>query len=664
MSPNIADVWRRSLAARLFFTTGALVLGTVLVALGLTALRANGVASQSVGDALTAAREAQVRAERDRVGQLRLMSRLVAGDPTFVAYVADGDPASVHDLLLERQRDLHVDFAAVLDRRGHTIARTDRPPASADSLDRAPLVVDALARGESDGVLRDGDRYWTAAAVPLVSGGVSTEGLLVTGFAIDDALALEVRRQSGSEVAYVALAPEPRVVASTVAADQELLHAIAERMRAAPRANLSAPQRLALGGRQWAMQLTELGSARAGATPRAPDDRVVSVTLASIDEALAPFRRIEGALVMVGVLSLIAAFAASYALSRRITEPIARLASAVESAREGRFTEAVATQGSDEVARLGQAFQGLLGELSDQREMADYLQAISRSIPDAAVTPPADDEALVPNGEMFANRFEILGWIGAGGMGVVYRARDRELNDVVALKTLRRVTPEHLNNLKSELLIARRITHRHVLRTHDFGEAQGVPFISMEYVRGVTLRGLIDHADRLPTSVVLRIARQLLAGLGAAHALGVTHRDIKPENLLLEPTGQLRIMDFGIASIGRAAVPDGGHRMLQGTPVYVAPELLRGEPGDVRTDLYAVGVVLYELLTGRRPAIGGSISELFYRIANEDPPPLRNFAPEVPESIERVVMRCLARDPNQRYTSTAELAKALEEARA
>jgi serine/threonine-protein kinase len=663
MSPNIADLWRRSLAARLFVTTGALVLGTVLVALGLTALRANGVASQSVSDALTAAREAQVRAERERVGQLRLMSRLVAGDPSFVAYVADGDPASVHDLLLERQRDLHVDFAAVLDRRGHTIARTDRPAAGADSLERAPLVVEALARGESDGVLRDGDRYWTAAAVPLVSGGVSTEGLLVTGFAIDDALALEVRRQSGSEVAYVTLAPEPRVVASTVAEDQELMHAIAERMRAAPRANLSAPQRLELGGRRWAMQLTELGPAGADAAPRAPDDRVVSVTLASIDEALAPFRRIEQALILVGLLSLIAAFAASYALSRRITEPIERLARAVESAREGRFPEAVATRGSDEVARLGQAFQGLLGELRDQREMADYLQAISRSIPDAATTPPTG-ESLVPNGEVFANRFEILGWIGAGGMGVVYRARDRELNDVVALKTLRRVTPEHLSNLKSELLIARRITHRHVLRTHDFGEAQGVPFISMEYVRGVTLRGLLDQAERLPTSVVLRIARQLLAGLGAAHALGVTHRDIKPENLLLEPTGQLRIMDFGIASIGRAAAPDGGNRMLQGTPGYVAPELLRGEPGDVRTDLYAVGVVLYELLTGRRPAIGASISELFFRIANEDPPPLRNFAPEVPESIERVVMCCLSRDPSQRYASAAELAKALEEARA
>jgi len=169
---------------------------------------------------------------------------------------------------------------------------------------------------------------------------------------------------------------------------------------------------------------------------------------------------------------------------------------------------------------------------------------------------------------------------------------------------------------------------------------------------------------RSEVDTALRITTEVARALEYAHRHGVVHRDIKPENLLLEPTGQLRIMDFGIASIGRAAAPDGGHRMLQGTPGYVAPELLRGEPGDVRTDLYAVGVVLYELLTGRRPAIAGSISELFYRIANEDPPPLRNFAPEVPESIERVVMRCLSRDPNQRYTSTAELAKALEEARA
>jgi len=265
---------------------------------------------------------------------------------------------------------------------------------------------------------------------------------------------------------------------------------------------------------------------------------------------------------------------------------------------------------------------------------------------------------------VLGGRFVILSWIGSGGMGVVYKARDRQLNEVVALKTLRPELsePEALEALKTELRIARRITHRNVLRTHDFGEANGVPFISMEYVRGVTLRELITQDPRLPQSVALRIVRQALAGLDAAHTMGVIHRDMKPENLILDPTGQVRVMDFGIAIPARATLADTVFDGLSGTLGYLAPEQLVGARGDARSDLYAVGVILYELLAGRRPFLASDAVELSYRQANEDPPPLRGPAPEVTPAIEAVVLRCLARDPAGRYPGAGELLAALDQA--
>jgi eukaryotic-like serine/threonine-protein kinase len=660
MTSPIASLFGRSLGMRLFVVSGALVLGAILAAVGFTAFRAGREADQWVAETLAASRAAQLRYEDQRIARLRLMSRLVAGDPSFVAYVAEGDAASIHDLLLERQRDLQCDLAVVLDRRGRTLARTDRAGGPSEDLSRHALVRSAMRRGDAAGVWSDGERHWTAVALPLVSGGELAEGILVTGLAIDDALALDVRRQSGAEVVFMTMLPEPRIIASTLASDAELSAALARqvdlpRLLAGP---AGAPLRLTLDGRRWAVQATPLAAAEGQPAVAAP---LIAVTLASVDQALAPFRRIEQALLLVGAVSLLLAFPLSYWLSRRISRPLERLADAADAARGGRFELALPAGGQDEVGRLTRAFGGLLLELREEREMEAYLQMLSRSLPDAARVPPED--GILNPGAVLGDRFVIQRWIGSGGMGVVYKARDRQLNEVIALKTLRPELSdaESMEGLKAELRVARRITHRNVLRTHDFGEADGVAFISMEYVRGVTLRELLTHDPKLPHSVVLRMARQLLAGLEAAHAMGVVHRDIKPENLILDPTGQLRIMDFGIAIAARPAPGADAGASLSGTPGYLSPEQLLGARGDVRSDLYATGVVLYEVLAGRRPFLASDPAELSYRQMNEDPPPLREHAPDVPESVEAAVLRCLSRDAMARFAGAAELAAALGE---
>jgi len=650
MTPTVSPL-RRSLGGRLFLLSGGLVLAAMTAAVGLTAWRASQVADQWVRETLAASSATQGRVEHRRLTQLRLMTRFAAADPSFAAYVADADPTSVRDLLLERQREVECDLMIALDSQGRVRARTDRPGATGEDLSAEPLVAAAREHGESAGLLRDGNRYWTAAVVPIVAGQESLLGFLIAGLAVDDELALDVGRGSGADVAYVAHAPEPRVVASTLGDDPALLRAVG--LLASAKAGAAHPSRFSAGGRTWAFQVSPLtGGESAG--------EIVAVTMASLDRVLTPFRRIERVLVGVGVVSLIGAFAISWLLSRRVTRPLEQLADAAEAAREGRYDAPLAHGGEDEVGRLARAFRGLLGELREEREMESYLGALSRSLPDAEPAGIADGDPLKP-GTTLAERYEIVARLGAGGYGVVYKARDRQLQDIVALKVLRAgvTEPEALAALKEELRIARRITHRNVLRTHDFGEADGMPFISMEFVRGMTLRELLEHTARLPTSVALRLARQLLSGVEAAHRMGVVHRDLKPENLILDSSGLLRVMDFGIARATRIRKAPGDRNVVVGTLGYLAPEQLDGTPGDVRSDLYACGAVLYEVFSGRRPFLALDPNELWYRMQNEDPTPLAQVAPDVPAEVCGIVMRSLERDPARRFASASEMLEAL-----
>jgi eukaryotic-like serine/threonine-protein kinase len=267
-------------------------------------------------------------------------------------------------------------------------------------------------------------------------------------------------------------------------------------------------------------------------------------------------------------------------------------------------------------------------------------------------------------GALLGARFEILSVLGAGGMGIVYKARDRELDDLVALKMLKRDLwgdRTQLDRLKSELKLARKITHPNVLRTYDFGDIEGVPYISMEYVRGVTLRYMLDQTNRLPYSAGLRLAKQLCAGLGAAHAVGVLHRDIKPENLILEPTGNAKLMDFGIARpIDRLAPGQTQAGFIVGTPHYLPPEVLQGQEADPRSDLYSCGIVLYEIFTGILPFEAATAMDIMVKHLREPPPPPSTRWKEIPPALEAAILRCLEKDPDRRYRSVAELLRDLE----
>jgi serine/threonine protein kinase len=265
-------------------------------------------------------------------------------------------------------------------------------------------------------------------------------------------------------------------------------------------------------------------------------------------------------------------------------------------------------------------------------------------------------------GTVLATRYEIQSVLGEGGMGIVHKAHDRELDDLVAIKTLRyealSADLSLLDRLKQEIRLARRITHPNVLRTHDLGEWNGLRFLSMEFVQGPTLKQVLASGEILPTAVGLRIAKQICSGLAAAHEAGVIHRDVKPQNIIIEPNGGLKILDFGAARLtdDRGMTTTG---TVVGTPDYMSPEQARGLPLDFRSDIYSTGVVLYEIFTGSLPFEGDSPLDVVLKHVNNAPPPPQSKHPRIGPQIAAIIMKCLEKDPAARFQSVSELCEAL-----
>ncbi len=264
-----------------------------------------------------------------------------------------------------------------------------------------------------------------------------------------------------------------------------------------------------------------------------------------------------------------------------------------------------------------------------------------------------------------AQRYDILSELGRGGMGAVYRARDRETGDTVALKVLLpqiAADPEIISRFKSELLLARRVTHPNVCRVHELLRLGEVSAISMEYVEGESLRALLRRRQGIALREGLRIAREIIAGLAAAHAQGVVHRDLKPENILIARDGAVKVMDFGIArSLEGGATVVGN---IIGTPAYMSPEQAEGMPADHRSDVYSLGLVLFEIFTGRPAFTGETGFALAMKHVHEMPPAARELEAHLPGFLDRAIAKCLEKKPAKRFATVTELEEALTESAA
>jgi eukaryotic-like serine/threonine-protein kinase len=665
------------LTQKILAFTSLLVVALVVTTLAFTTAQANHLAHTTIEEALKETRGVWDTFQNDRYKKLSLGVGVLANDPAFKAAIAT-DQATVFDMLKERGADLKADFFIATDPGGILIARSDRPGAQGDDLSKIPVVAEPLEGKGSATVWRQEDELFHAVSAPMRFG-PDLVGVLVAGYAINESLANDIHKLTHSQVAYLVRGEgPPRLSVSSLGPKEGALKAVLGRPELAA-ASSPEPFEIELGGERHVgiqVPLTSAGGEVVGSV----------VALRSLPEEMASYTRFRNSLILVSLVVMAVALVVAYFAAARITGPVRRLVGLVERARDGSYHGAVSVNTTDEIGILARSFNSLLAELREKEQMIGFLRegmtllkkGAGVTLSGSDVTSVASAETVsfdaataqaglkVERGGLFAGRYEILVSIGRGGMGVVYRALDKKLDEVVALKVLRpeilKDDASHLERFKQEIKLARKITHRNVLRTHDFGDEQGAPYISMEFLEGVTLKDLIQNKGALPVGVGLRIAKQICAGLEAAHRQGVVHRDIKPQNMLIIPeTGEVKIMDFGIARVsevkGKAGLTSDG--TVMGTPDYMPPEQAQGRPADFRSDIYSLGVVLFEIFTGKLPFSGDTVMAVVMNHIQKPPPNPRSVAPTLPESLEKIILRCLEKDPARRYSQVAEILKDL-----
>jgi serine/threonine-protein kinase len=592
---------------------------------------------------------AQLLAGRER--SLAGGARVFVQGPYFRTLVAERRRDDILDQTFEAAEQLAAQWVFITDGEGTLLAKSDEPSATGDPLGRVPLVAGALRGQSTNGFGVSGDSLlFQATGVPIALPGGTPFGVLVATRVVDSALAADMKSATTSEIVFFVRdqAGAPHLTASTIPVSATLRSAVTQVLTAGvatptggttPAATTPPGHEITVGSSTWMAQSASLATAGG--------DVIGGFLVMRLrDDALATLAGVRRSLAIAAGLGFLLALLAAWLAARSVTRPVRALANAMRRAADGNYSAPLADTVADadsagEIGSLARAFDALLVDLRDK----DYLSATTaaavavdesrRDADDAELargvrrrseriltftggSSAAASHVLVQRGHVLANRYRIESVVGSGGMGIVYRAFDRELRETVAVKLLRQdvvaADPLASERLKEEIRLARRITHRNVVRTHDLGESDGVPFITMEYVEGASLATVIRVRGSLPAPAILSLARQLMRALSAAHEQRVVHGDIKPQNLLIGPNGVLKVTDFGVARVLRTstrapesptadALHVAGHvsGAIVGTPEYLAPESLIGGPATIASDLYAAGVVLHECVVGATP---------------------------------------------------------------
>jgi serine/threonine-protein kinase len=648
----------------------ALILGG---ALALIQWRANQAADAAIDRQLAATQSAIEDALASRSQAMQQVGRVLAQVPNYLSRIDEALRSGARDNIFDQAGEFRdqagAAWAIITDKNGVVQATTRSATTYGDTLG-GPLVESALAGENASGIWIETteriDSLFQVVSVPLGANPVS--GALILALRVDDAFAERLKRQTASEVVFSIFDTlgKPQSIPATTIPAATIDSALRARYADLPGAIDSVLPRVRVeaAGQTWI----------AAAGPLRTASGVLVGEYAGLrarQAELAPFAALQRSVLYSFFGALAIALVISLLLARQITGPLRRLVGITREVAEGRYSGEVDIRSRDEIGELAVAFQGMLSELREKQRLVEFLGSSATTLRTQVIAAQAQTATGGGDfgiGGVLAGRYEIRQQLGAGGMGVVYRAFDRELKELVAIKTLRADLlgdPTSVERFKQEIRLARRISHPNVVRTHDLGEAGGIYFITMEFVEGTSLDEVIRRRGALPLSVTLTIGRQLCRALEVAHAQGIVHRDIKPQNLVVDAQGFLKVMDFGIARLveGRQAPAGPGLTAagsVIGTPEYMAPEQLLGQPVDGRADLYAAGVVLYECTTGKRLFTGDSFATVLMKQVQDLPPDPRTIVPGLPESFSAVLLKALAKNPEQRWQTAAELLHALE----
>ncbi|MCC6246000.1 MAG: protein kinase [Gemmatimonadaceae bacterium] len=660
----------------------------------------------------TAARTTTAAASRDLEQAADLVAQLLAGrerslaggarvfvqGPYFRTLVAERRRSDMLDQSVEAAQQLDARWVFITDGTGTLLAKSDDPAAAGDQLGGVPLVAAALRGQPSGGFGVSGDSLlFQAVAVPIALPAAAPLGALVATIAIDSAVLANIRSATASHVVFFSRDPAgvAKVLQSTLPSSGAMLRALDPILRQSNTRSLDVPRFVAAS-----VEINEVGYLAQTASLTTAGGDVIGgfVVLRPRDTMLAALVGVRRSLLVAGVVGLLLALLATWGAARHVVQPVRALALALRDAADGRYAapttsaNTVITDGGD-IGALARAFDALVLDLRDK----DSLSATTAAIGGVRARATREEEQRVVGtsaraalslrgrttrtaglplaaGDLLARRYHITSVVGTGGSGVVFQAQDRVLGEIVAIKVLRpdvaALVGTEGSTLREELRMARRVTHRNVVRMHDLGDSEHGAFLTMEYVEGMALDAVIRSRGALPVAAVLSLARQLLRALREAHAQHIVHGDIKPQNLLVSPNGVLKVTDFGLARVVREAqrtAPPADAREPQlrgaiiGTPEYLAPELLIGGRPSVPSDLYAVGVVLHECLVGRTPSDADTPMAFLARKLGE--PGERaprstavmaadeRAARKVPVALDECVSRLTSADPNERPRS-------------
>ena len=660
------------LTAKIFLGSALLVVAVLGLTFGVTSIQANRTADASINRALQSTRRAVDDYLGARTRTLGRASTVATDVPQYrQRLLSQRDRAEALDQADDIRGLIGASWVLVTNSEGILIARTDYREQYARDLSIAPLVANALSGEQTSGAWLDDVRgaMFMAIGTPLRDRPTAAPlGALVATYQIDDSLAGAIKQATSSDVVFFLLDTlnKPVVVGSTVQAQDigPALESAVNTEALAADTGGGTPLAATMNGQHL------IGLAGAIRSPSG-DVRGGFVALRSREAELALFQTLQRTMLWAVALGVMLALVWAFMQARQIAGPVRRLVLATRQVQDGDFSVDIAVKSRDEIGILSKAFKSLVEDLKAKAALVEYMMAASgsaatqpiASVPTEVRVAGGGGDALRP-GATFAGRYEVKEIVGAGGMGVVYRAFDKELQEPVAIKTLR---PEALaagaalDRFKQEIRLARKIAHRNVVRTYDLGEQNGIYYLTMEYVEGTSLKQLIVTRGKLPVAVTLTVGKQLCRALEVAHAEGVIHRDIKPHNIVVEPSGFLKVMDFGIA---RLANPPQGKGLTEagtsiGTPDYMSPEQLSGSELDPRSDLYAAGVVLFECVSGRVPFEAETTWALVAKHLEEEPPDPRTFNAEVPGALAAVIVKAMAKEPKDRFATASEMHDAL-----
>ncbi len=662
-----------SVTNKIFLSSALLVVAVLGVTFGVTSLQANRTADAAIHRGLLSTRHAVENFLAARTRTVGVVSAASGQIPQFRQRLfTSRSRAEILDQAQEYQSLIGAAWVLVTDKEGILLARTDYPEEYDRDLSRGALIATGLSGEQAHGAFIDDRdsaniRLFVAVATPLRDRPeAAPQGVLVAAFGLDDSLATAIGEATNSDVVFFAFPADsalPPVVTGSTLPREDLATALLSVRAGALSAGADSGLAMAT-----AVRGEHLVGLAAPVRSAAGDPFGGFIALRSRDAELAAFRTLQRTIVVALVLGVLLAFASAYLVARRIAGPVRQLALATRRVQDGDYDVDVRVESRDEIGVLSVAFQNLIADLKEKAALVEYMMqasGVGATQPIALSRPSvASGGDMLRPGSVFANRYEVKEILGAGGMGVVYRALDRELQEPVAIKTLKpeaMLDASALERFKQEIRLARKIAHRNVVRTYDLGELNGMYYLTMEYVEGTSLKSLIQNRGKLPLTVTLTVGKQLCRALEVAHQEGIIHRDIKPQNMVVEPSGFLKVMDFGIA---RLVNPPKGKGLTEagtsiGTPDYMSPEQLSGAELDARSDLYSAGVVLFECVTGTLPYEADTSWALVAKHIEEPVPDPRTRNAEVPEPLARVILKAMAKEPQQRYRTAGELYDAL-----